>query len=411
MLKGKKSVRYIFFIFLIYMLIFQNFLQMNFEIFKYFDELLALAFFPIFLLVKLKSENKFLFNKNNLKIVILLLIIIVTGLLQNIKYEYQLSNYYLTDLLIFLKFFLVYFLSKELFDIKFIKQNKKSINMHVKIIAFILLSFSICNYLFVLFPAPKRFGIMVNQLFFEHPTYLAGDLIFLLVLYYITSEKNKFDITILYICILICSTLRIKAIGGVAIAIMIIGYCNIKNKKITFSKLSIFVIIAVLIGIPQLEYYFSTAGTARKELLEKSIDIAKDYFPFGTGFGTYGTFVTGKSYSPIYYMYGLSEIWGLTPESPGFVSDGFWYAIIGQFGFLGLICYLSILYIIIKRIQREYTIENKKIYAGKVISMMYLLICSTSEAAFFSPIAIPLALIIGVYSKLDERKDGNVKNN
>ena len=66
-----------------------------------------------------------------------------------------------------------------------------------------------------------------------------------------------------------------------------------------------------------------------------SIEILADYFPFGSGFATYGTFASGVHYSDIYAQYGMDNIYGLTKSYYSFVADTY-YPSLAQFGVVGV---------------------------------------------------------------------------
>ena len=57
----------------------------------------------------------------------------------------------------------------------------------------------------------------------------------------------------------------------------------------------------------------------------------KDYIPFGSGLGSFGTAAAAKEYSPLYYKYQLDNVWGLNPENPMFLADAF-YPTLAEFG-------------------------------------------------------------------------------
>ena len=340
---------------------------------------------------------------NDKKIILFLGLIIFVGLIQNFRLNFQSPKYYLSDLLLFLKFFLGYFLSRLTLDKKFFDKYNKKIKNHVKLVTIILFLFTIANYIFKLYPAQVRYGIISNQLFYSHPTYLAAVCIFLFALYVISNDK-KFDIINIILIFLVISTLRIKAIASAMGVIIIYSIIQRTNKKINLNKFAILAILLVIVGYSQFQYYFLSDGFARKELLFTSFKIAGDYFPLGTGFATYATYFSGVSYSPVYYKYGLSTIWGLG-VGENFFSDSFWPAILGQFGYLGLLSYLLIILCLYRQIQSEYNSENNKIYIAKIVCLLYLLISSTSESAFFNTIAIPLSLIIGIMFNEEEIKN------
>jgi len=79
---------------------------------------------------------------------------------------------------------------------------------------------------------------------------------------------------------------------------------------------------------------------ARVALYRGSLAVARDYFPLGAGMGRYGSFMSRVEYSPLYQQYGLSDVYGLRPRNPIFVTDTFWPQILGETGALGLAAYL-----------------------------------------------------------------------
>ena len=400
---NKNNTLYILFIIAMYIFVFQNLLQKYFVMFQYFDEIFVLLTIPVFIIYLSKNNFKINIYKNDKKITLFLGLIIFIGLIQNFRLNFQSPKYYLSDLLLFLKFFLGYFLSRLTLDKKFFDKYNKKIKNHVKLVTIILFLFTIANYIFKLYPAQVRYGIISNQLFYSHPTYLAAVCIFLFALYVISNDK-KFDIINIILIFLVISTLRIKAIASAMGVIIIYSIIQRTNKKINLNKFAILAILLVIVGYSQFQYYFLSDGFARKELLFTSFKIAGDYFPLGTGFATYATYFSGVSYSPVYYKYGLSTIWGLG-VGENFFSDSFWPAILGQFGYLGLLSYLLIILCLYRQIQSEYNSENNKIYIAKIVCLLYLLISSTSESAFFNTIAIPLSLIIGIMFNEEEIKN------
>ncbi len=400
---NKNNTLYILFIIAMYIFVFQNLLQKYFVMFQYFDEIFVLLTIPVFIIYLSKNNFKINIYKNDKKIILFLGLIIFVGLIQNFRLNFQSPKYYLSDLLLFLKFFLGYFLSRLTLDKKFFDKYNKKIKNHVKLVTIILFLFTIANYIFKLYPAQVRYGIISNQLFYSHPTYLAAVCIFLFALYVISNDK-KFDIINIILIFLVISTLRIKAIASAMGVIIIYSIIQRTNKKINLNKFAILAILLVIVGYSQFQYYFLSDGFARKELLFTSFKIAGDYFPLGTGFATYATYFSGVSYSPVYYKYGLSTIWGLG-VGENFFSDSFWPAILGQFGYLGLLSYLLIILCLYRQIQSEYNSENNKIYIAKIVCLLYLLISSTSESAFFNTIAIPLSLIIGIMFNEEEIKN------
>ncbi len=405
-MKKTINLKYFLFIIIFYLFIFQNPLQNTFHVFRYFDEIFALSIIPLYLIKEIKYKN----NKHKIsEIIIILILICLTGLYSNIKLNIQDFKSIFSDIIVLLKFFLVYMLSNTFFTKEFMENNKKKILCHVHLIIIVLFILSIANYLFNLFPYEIRYGIMSNKLFFSHPTFLVAISVFLISMNTFLSKKiiNSYTLMALFIII---STLRFKAIGITVGIILISYYVNKTNKKITVSKLVIIGLIVFLVSFQQISYYFFNTGFARKELTTTAFKIAKDNFPLGTGFASFGSYFSVTNYSPIYYKYNLNSVWGISPQYADFVSDTFWPMILGQFGILGLILYIRLLYIILKNLQNEYSTENKYIYLAKLMCFIYLIISSTSESAFVNPISVPLAFVIGLKVKhISKEKEKSLK--
>lgn len=86
---------------------------------------------------------------------------------------------------------------------------------------------------------------------------------------------------------------------------------------------------------------------SRPAMLYTSGQIYLDYFPFGCGLGSFGTFASAEYYSPIYEAYGLNHIWGLSRDMPIFICDAF-YPELAQFGVIGAMLYFFFWYTVIR---------------------------------------------------------------
>ena len=386
-IKNINSIMYIFFIFTIYILIFQNLLQTYIKPIQYFDEILSLLFFPAFILFAKKDKLKMY----DLILIVCLILLLFIGLYSNYKYNYQPITIALSDVILVYKFFLVYYLFSIINSNNLIEKYSNNIVKHLKIITIVLFILTIMNYIFKIFPYTERYGIMSNRLFYSHPTYLAAVCIFLLCSFILFYKKlnTKYTYILMFI---ILTTLRMKAIGFLVVFSLICLFVIKTNKKITFSKITIVAIVCIFAVYNQIEYYFfETNDSARQVLLVTSFKIANDHFPFGAGFGTYAS-----HFSAQISLYNIQDTYGISRNNTSFISDSFWPMIIGQFGYIGSICYVISLIIILIKIQRSFKQEEKYKYIAKIMAISYLIIASTSEAAFVNTISIPLAIIIGL---------------
>lgn len=89
--------------------------------------------------------------------------------------------------------------------------------------------------------------------------------------------------------------------------------------------LYVFVLIVAVLVVTWTKfdvYYvsgFSNDQLARPMTYKTSLQILWDYFPFGSGMGSFACNGAWKYYSPLYYEYHLTDIWGLSPDA-GFLS-------------------------------------------------------------------------------------------
>ncbi len=404
MVGNKLEKKYaIIYIIIVYVLIFQNFLQKYVSIFQYTDEMIALIGILYYIGNLIKNKK---IKKSDIIIIISLILLTIIGFYSNFTYKYQDIGSAAKDWFLVMKFFFVYLSAKTISSKIDIKINRKLIYNSMKIIVIILSIFTILNYIFKLYPSEVRYGIMSNKLFYEHPTYLAAVCIALIANIILFSNKiiNKYIIICL---ILLITTLRSKAIAASIVIILLVSYINIRNKKISLIKLMIVGIIAIMVAWSQIEYYFiDIEGSPRRVLMETSVTIANDYCPIGTGFGTYGSYTSGENYSPVYEIYGINKVDGIMRGRAYYLSDTFWPMIMGQFGFLGTAIYIVCLTMIFINIQKSYE-NGKNIYISKIIALVYLVISSVAEATFVNPISIPLALILG----LELNQSNNNMNN
>ena len=83
------------------------------------------------------------------------------------------------------------------------------------------------------------------------------------------------------------------------------------------------------------ELFTSPQASPREVLYVTSARIARDFFPFGGGFGSFGSEASLMEPSPLYSRYGLTQVRGLDPAEPMFVHDASWATALGEGGLLG----------------------------------------------------------------------------
>ena len=291
-----------------------------------------------------------------------------------------------------------FFLALTAFTVVF--QDKKSlfkaVEFECKVAMIVLFLFGVLN-LFVQvgdFGTDPRYGFRASFRFvFGHPESLVFVCVGIVLILFRNREGNtKWIIMTL---VVICLSLRSKGIAFAAIALLLLLTWGHRG-RLSFVHVSAALLAALAIGWDQYQYYYQSTGFARNELTRVAVQIANRFFPLGSGFATYGSYVTSNPsyYSPLYYEYGLSTVQGLEPGNAAFLSDTFWPIILGQFGWLGFVLFLLAIGFLAAWVYERASFGNQRL--AVVLCFAFLLISSTAESAFFHPNAIFLSFCLAL---------------
>lgn len=147
---------------------------------------------------------------------------------------------------------------------------------------------------------------------------------------------------------------RIKyLIIGVSIPILIIFFLNIVN---------------ITNNLTQTSEYLSDNGTSdevRISMYIASFRIANDFFPFGSGFGTFASVPSiYNGYSKVFDDYGISSLptnsYKAVLEESHTILDTFWPHIIGELGYIGFFIFLILYLYPIYKIRKISKNKNKQ---------------------------------------------------
>lgn len=123
------------------------------------------------------------------------------------------------------------------------------------------------------------------------------------------------------------------------------------------------------------------AEMARPLTYETGMEIMfKDYIPFGSGLGSFGTAAAAKEYSPLYFKYQLNNIWGLDPSNPMFLADAF-YPTLAEYGIVGLFFFL---WFWKRRLWECNKIPNIVYYRMALMAILALALESTADSSYLS---------------------------
>lgn len=218
--------------------------------------------------------------------------------------------------------------------------------------------------------------------------------------YYLFSEPTKRN---KYIALaLVCTGLlapKMKFLGEVVFFTGILFFLkkklNFQSSK-TIAYVTILVIFTLIFTWTKFEVYYvdgwENEALARPMTYKTSLKILWDYFPFGPGMGTFGTFAASKYYSPLYFDYQLDNIWGLSPDNPMFVADAF-YPTLSQFGVVGVILF----FIFWKRKWNVISsIQDMRYYRVSLLAAACLFIESTADTSYLSGKGMGYFMLLGI---------------
>lgn len=393
---GRKSI---LFLGVLVLLVFQNPLEAVWAPVTYLDELFALMFFPLFLVRLVRGRTPFVFTRRQIAITVLLLLVLVTGFVGYGLHQYQPLWNTLCDAYVNVKFYLAMGVGFLLFERCDFERVEREILPWLHLITGILFVLCLLDLVFHLYPGGSRWGFRSVQLFYNAYSGLVAQVTFLCVVYLRLYEYGQKRILpwLGMLCFVLMCTLRFKA-ACVIFCVILIWWFICRRKKI-LSPVAWGILgggVAV-IGAPQVLFYYYKGlqeHFARPILMLASVQLGIDYFPFGTGWGTIGSHFSISPYSPVYEMYRLNEVWGLSENYSQFISDNFWPMILGQCGVIGLGLYVAVVVLLASAIL-ELGKRNVYAYGAGLLILIYLLMSSTSESAFVGPSAISFAYFLG----------------
>lgn len=374
-----------------------------FSLFNYFDEIICLIVIIRYFILILRGKIKL--RRTQFYMLVLIFLISIIGILGNILFEFQSTYYVLIDIFSCFRMFLLYICIQS-FDIDFERITKK-LNFIFKILTVIIFFFGVINlFVDIGMSYDLRYEIRSYTFLYSNPGSLVTTLVAMIALLNLDYKKNK--IWIILNLLSMVFTLRGIGIACCGIYILLRFILNKKVKVNIFSWV-IILILCLFLGKNQLETYFFSQETPRSLLLVKSIEIALDYFPFGTGFGTFGSDVTKTTYSQLYYDYNIYKNYWLSKENPSLLTDNYWPMILSQFGIIGMILCILLLYFMYKDISYKLNPRNN---ISLIFIFVYVIISNIAAQLLAHPDCFVIIMIIYILcnSKKNDLEEKNEKN-
>lgn len=348
--------------------------------------------------------------RNEYYIILLLGVISVIGLLSNwVNYR----NEHVTegaaiigDFIVFYKAFISYFAVRLLSKKFSTKKVLTKLSKYVKPIFYLLVFIIFIDFIFKIYPRLPRYGIYSIELFFKHPSRFgfAFSFIFLVLLPKFYKSNKQLLLAVLLVGLL---SLRVKYFGfvGFSLIFMFYGKRLFRVPKLYFiSFIAVLGVIMLWLFWDQFKMYFVfislDTAWSRAVVLYYSFIIGYDFFPLGTGFGTYSSYYSGVHYSWVYDLYGINRVFGISRLYWGFVADQYWPMVLGQFGYFGFLSFVLIIYNYFKLFLTHIkgNINNSLYYyfISAILGLLLLLVDSTSDAIFTQQRAVVMFIYFGL---------------
>lgn len=179
-----------------------------------------------------------------------------------------------------------------------------------------------------------------------------------------------------------------------------------RKNKMTPGQAMPLAVAGIIASTVQIKMYLTRADSPRMIFLKYGFVTANSYFPFGSGFATYGSDMAGRLYSPLYYQYKFHKIYGLNPKQTMFLTDCYYAMIFGQFGYFGAAIFLIL--IVIMFIQVNSINIPKKAKAFTLAIFIGLIVTGLGSALIKTNIGVLSMSMIGLmcgYSQHNYKKE------
>ncbi len=361
--------------------------------FEYADEISALLLLLLFCFALFKSKD-WAFNKAFLLTIGIFLFYTCYSLYIGSNSKRAI----VTDLIIQMKPYVAFFAVYQLRPV-FSYGQKKLLKDICLLLWFILLPLGLLGFI-------SNFYINAVMV---HVTYFAAAIVCLSMIYLFCSNYTlKEKIIFLIMLSVALSSGRSKIYGFFALsAVVILYFGNISNIKFSLKNIiiglaTIGVICYVAWEKIQLYFIFGFTGEVEEDLIARyvlyttSIDIFKDYIPFGSGLASFATHTSGAYYSDIYVKYGIEHVWGMTRADWPFIADTY-YPSLAQFGLFGVFLYFSFwFYILRKTFLFLWRTKNSKYFTLTLLITGYILIENIADASITSNRGYFMMMLLGV---------------
>lgn len=237
------------------------------------------------------------------------------------------------------------------------------------------------------------------------------------LLYLYSSPCTKKDILITFaIWTIAFIPMKSKFFGFYALALFLFYGIGEKRIKLNLKYLCFGIVALVLVYFAAYEkfsFYFlegsqSDTMFARPALFYGALEILKDYFPFGSGFGSYASFASAEYFSNLYWKMDVTRFSEL---SEGYFLCDTFFPSLAQFGIVGIFFFVLFWKCRIHEFNECYSIDNVHIYKCLYLIFGYFMIESMADSSYVQNRGLFMFLIMAMFiNELKTKQDIIIKN-
>lgn len=186
---------------------------------------------------------------------------------------------------------------------------------------------------------------------------------------------------------------------------------NFRSGK-TIGSLAIMMIVVLYVTWYKVDAYYVSgfAEGAQRMARPESYRIAFtkilwEYFPFGSGMGSWGCAAAADFYSPLLFKYKMNEVWGCSPEFTSFIADAF-YPTLCQLGVVGIFFFLVFWK---RRLSAFNKIQDMRYYRIAWLTFFCLAMEQTADTSFLSGKGMGYCMLIALC--LNANRNMGLKSN
>lgn len=397
------SIRNVFILTLLLVLIFQDGITTVISKWSYFDEIFTLAALTMNLAVRIYRRD-WKISRFDLSAGLCVFVYFFSTWFGTILHQYQSNEVSLAASFLGIKWFIGFWSCKYLG--KVYAKNDNICLADKRVLYEVVVAFGIVENCYWI---PNIQNVFNQEAYHNilSPMSLCAASVALIGLVLSEWENKRRD----YICLglllenLLFST-KAKGYGAFLITLFLVYWIIIKKRFVKLRHLGLLAVACVVLAWDKIHFYYIYAAApehdyARYRLVATGLQIMRDFFPFGTGWGTWGSYYAAKYYSPIFYLYELSNHHELGVLNQKYIMDTYLAVLFGEAGFLGSVAIFALVFLLFQRSQEMRHI-NERLYAAGLLSVAYLLITFLEETGFMNPALFVIAIEMGVvYSKYE----------